>query len=54
MRELIGVKALEAGDLDRAARYLDMIVTDDASPAALRQRADLLLGLVRSGKPTQG
>ena len=54
MRELIGVKALQAGDLDRAAKYLDMIVTDDASPAAVRQRADLLLGLVRSGKPSQG
>lgn len=54
VRELIGVKALQAGDLDRAAKYLDMIVTDDASPAAARQRADLLLGLVRSGKPSQG
>lgn len=53
-RELIGAKALEAGDLDRAAKYLDMIVTDDGAPPATRQRADLLLGLVRSGKPSQG
>lgn len=54
VRELIGAKALQAGDLDRAAKYLDMIVTDDAAPASTRQRADLLLGLVRSGKPSQG
>lgn len=53
-RELIGAKALEAGDLDRAAKYLDMIVTDPATPASLRQRAEMLLGLVRSGKPSQG
>lgn len=53
-RELIGAKALEQGDLDRAAKYLDMIVTDDAAPASVRQRAELLLGLVRSGKPSQG
>lgn len=53
-RELIGAKALQSGDLDRAAKYLDMIVTDAAAPAATRQRAELLLGLVRSGKPSQG
>lgn len=53
-RELIGVTALQAGDYERAAKYLDMIVTDADSPAALRQRADLLLGLVRAGKPSQG
>ena len=53
-RELIGAKALEQGDFDRAAKYLDMIVTDEAAPASVRQRAELLLGLVRSGKPSQG
>jgi hypothetical protein len=53
-RELIGARALQAGDYERAAKYLDMIVTDKASPPALRQRADLLLGIVRSGKPSQG
>lgn len=53
-RELIGAKALEQGDLDRAAKYLDMIVTDEAAPASVRQRAELLLGLVRSGKPSPG
>lgn len=53
-RELLGVKALEAGDYDRAAKYLDMIVIDSEAPAGLRQRAELLLGLVRAGKPSQG
>jgi hypothetical protein len=53
-RELLGVKALEAGDDAAAAKYLDMIVIDSDAPAGLRQRAELLLGLVRSGKPTQG
>ncbi|MBL8587501.1 MAG: tetratricopeptide repeat protein [Methylobacteriaceae bacterium] len=53
-RELIGAKALQAGDFDRAAKYLDMIVVDSAAPPSLRQRAELLLGLVRAGKPTSG
>jgi hypothetical protein len=51
-RELLGVKALETGDFDRAAKYLDMIVVDSAAPPSIRQRAELLLGLVRAGKPT--
>lgn len=53
-RELIGVKALALGDYERAAKYLDMIIVDSGSPPALRQRAELLLGLVRAGKPTSG
>lgn len=51
-REMLGIAALKAGDLDRAAKYLDQIVIDSASPASTRQRAELLLGLVRSGKPS--
>ena len=53
-RELLGAKALALGDYERAAKYLDMIVVDSAAPPSLRQRAELLLGLVRAGKPTSG
>lgn len=51
-REMLGIAALKSGDLDRAAKYFDQIVVDSASPATVRQRADLLLGLVRAGKPS--
>jgi hypothetical protein len=53
-RELLGVKALEVGDYERAAAYLDQIVVESDAPAGLRQRAELMLGLVRAGKPSQG
>ena len=47
-RELIALAALKSGDTARAARFLDLIVVDTASPPSLRQRAEILLGLVRS------
>ena len=49
-RELLAATALAADDLDGAGRWLDMIVVDRDSPQTVRQRADALLGLVRSGK----
>lgn len=52
-RELIALAALKSGDTARAARFLDMIVVDTASPPALRQRAEILLGLVRSSATPQ-
>lgn len=48
-RELLGVSALKAGEMDEAGRWFDQLVTDLATPAALKQRGDLYLALVRSG-----
>lgn len=49
-RELLALSALKAGDFDAAGRSLDAIVTDPTATAMARQRADALLGLVRTGK----
>ncbi|HLW90459.1 MAG TPA: tetratricopeptide repeat protein, partial [Roseiarcus sp.] len=50
-RELLGAAALAAGDYDGAGRWLDMVAADPDAPQNARQNAELLLGLVRSGKP---
>jgi len=49
-REMLAVAALKRNDLDAAAKWLDMIVTDANAPAEIRQRAEALLGLVAGGK----
>lgn len=49
-RELLGLAALKFNDLDKAGRMFDQIVTDQESPAAMKQRAEAYLGLVRSDK----
>lgn len=48
-REILALASLKAGDLDGAGRYLDEIITDRSAPAGLRQRADLLMAIVRAG-----
>jgi hypothetical protein len=48
-RELLGLAALKAGDYEAAGKLFDAIIVDRTAPPSLRQRADLLLGLVRSG-----
>ena len=48
-RELRGLSALKAGNLDEAGRWFDQIVVDPQAPQGLRQRADLYLGLVKAG-----
>jgi hypothetical protein len=50
-REVLGAAALASGDYDGAGKWLDMIAADPDAPQGARQNADLLLGLVRSGKP---
>jgi hypothetical protein len=50
-REMLGVEALAAQDYDGAGKWFDMIVADPDSPQNVRQSAELLLGLVGSGKP---
>lgn len=48
-REVLGLAALRAGDYAGAGKYFDEIVTDREAPPALKQRADLLLAVVRAG-----
>jgi hypothetical protein len=49
VREILGVSALKAGDVEAAGRWFDQIVVDRDAPQGLRQRADLYLALVRAG-----
>lgn len=49
-RELLGLAALKFGDLDKAGRMFDQIVTDQESPSSMKQRAEAFLGLVRSDR----
>jgi len=48
-RELLGLAALKANDMQAAGRWFDMIVADPQAPQSLRDRATTLLGLVASG-----
>lgn len=48
-REVLGLAALKAGDFEGAGKLFDEIVVDPKAPPALRQRADLLLAVVRAG-----
>jgi hypothetical protein len=47
--ELIGLAALKAGDYEAAGKAFDQIITDRNAPPSLRQRAELLLALVKAG-----
>ena len=50
-REMLGVIALNAGDLEGAGKWLDMAVSDSEAPSGVRDNALALLGIVASGKP---
>ena len=50
-REMLGVAALAAQDYEGAGKWLDMVVADPDAPQSVRRNAELLLGLVGSGKP---
>lgn len=50
-RQMLGVMALDAQDYAAAGKWFDMIVADPEAPQSQRQNAELLLGLVASGKP---
>jgi hypothetical protein len=50
-REMLGVIALQAQDYEGAGKWLDMLVADPEAPRGARENAELLLGLVSSGKP---
>jgi hypothetical protein len=48
--EALALAALKHDDFDAAGRQLDTLVIDPQAPAAMRQRAEALLALVRAGK----
>ena len=52
-RELLGLTAWRVGDYKAARKYFDEINSDQASPADLRQRAQVMLALIaaRIGAP---
>jgi hypothetical protein len=50
-REMLGVVALQAQDYEGAGKWFDTLVADPEAPQGVRQNAELLLGLVSSGKP---
>lgn len=49
-RELLGLVALKADDLESAGRWFDQIVTDTQASPAVKQRAQAYLAIVRSGR----
>ncbi|MGL4441662.1 MAG: tetratricopeptide repeat protein [Bosea sp. (in: a-proteobacteria)] len=48
-REILGVSALKAQNIDDAGRWFDQIAIDTQAPQGLRQRVNLYLALVRAG-----
>jgi len=48
-RELLGLKALKAGDVAGAGKLFDEIMTDEIAPATLKQRVQVYLALVKAG-----
>ncbi len=48
-RELLGLSSLKAGDTDKAGRWFDQVIVDPKAAPSQRQRAELMLELVRSG-----
>jgi hypothetical protein len=48
-RELIGLSALKAGDMDEAGRWFHQVAADRETPAPLRQRLETYTALVAGG-----
>jgi hypothetical protein len=48
--ELLAASALKAGELEKASKYLDTIILDREAPAAVKSRAEVLIGLTRGAK----
>lgn len=49
-RELLAAAALKANDLGKARSYLDAIILAREAPAAVKSRAEILIGLTRGAK----
>lgn len=52
-REVLGLSAWKAKDLANAAKWYQAVITDKDVPAALRQRAELMLQLIASDQPAK-
>lgn len=48
-RELLAAAAVKAGETAAAREVLDQIIADGETPPGVRQRAEILIGLVRAG-----
>ena len=48
-RELLGLSRYKAGDLKGASGLFEQIVLDPETPEPLRQRAQIMIGLIRGG-----
>jgi hypothetical protein len=49
-QEILAAAAIKANDLEKARRSLDAIIIDRDAPAAVKSRAELLIGLTRGAK----
>ncbi len=50
-RELVGLSAWRAGDLNAAQKQFSDILVDQAAPSNLRERADMMLALIVAAEP---
>lgn len=48
-REVLGTAAFKAGQMDKASRYFDSILADPEASQSMRQRAEVMMALVRGG-----
>ncbi len=53
-REILGLSAFKNGDMDAAGRWLDQLIIDRETPGQMRQRAELLMELIRGAAPAKG
>ncbi len=51
-REIIAISAFKNGDLPKADRLYNELVADTATPAGLRQRAQLMIGVIAPKLPS--
>ncbi|MCA0425782.1 MAG: tetratricopeptide repeat protein [Proteobacteria bacterium] len=48
-REILGTAAFKAGQMDKAAKYFDSVLADPEVSQSMRQRAEVMMALVRGG-----
>ena len=48
-RETLGLAAYKAGNMDKAAQYFELVLADPEATQTIRQRAEVMMSLVRGG-----
>lgn len=48
-REALGLAAYKAGNLDKSAQYFELVLADPEASQTIRQRAEVMMSLVRGG-----